>query len=241
MVEKGWCGSLSVFIEMTKQGLPEALILDFGGVLYDIDYGAPIRAFKDLGVADFAGLYQQSAQSPMFDDLECGRISPDNFYTQMQSHCAPETKRQEVVDAWNSILTGMHPSRIALVKALGLQTRLFLFSNTNVIHANVFEAWMEKRFGLSAFRGSFEGIHYSHEMGQRKPDPQAFLSLCSRHRIDPNKAIFIDDSEQHVEGARQAGLEVNWHNPVENDVAVWLSARGFELPEEAFRSGPLPV
>jgi len=118
---------------------------------------------------------------------------------------------------------------------------LFLFSNTNVIHANVFEAWMEKRFGLSAFRGSFEGIHYSHEMGQRKPDPQAFLSLCSRHRIDPNKAIFIDDSEQHVEGARQAGLEVNWHHPVEKDVAVWLSARGFELPEEAFRSGPLPV
>jgi len=81
---------------MTNQGLPEALILDFGGVLYDIDYGAPIRAFKDLGVADFAGLYQQSAQSPMFDDLECGRISPDNFYTQMQSHCAPETTRQRL-------------------------------------------------------------------------------------------------------------------------------------------------
>ena len=33
--------------------LPEAVILDFGGVLYDIDYDAPVRAFKTLGVEDF--------------------------------------------------------------------------------------------------------------------------------------------------------------------------------------------
>jgi putative hydrolase of the HAD superfamily len=214
--------------------LPEALILDFGGVLYDIDYEAPVRAFEALGVADFAGLYKQSAQSPMFDDLECGRISRDHFYSQMQAHCAPGTTRLEVVDAWNSILTGMHPSRISMVQALGRQTRLFLFSNTNVIHAHVFEAWMEENVGLSAFRRAFEGIHYSHEMGERKPNPDSFLSLCSRHRLAPEKTLFIDDSEQHVNGARDAGLEAHWHHPVEDDVAVWLSQRGFELPEAAF-------
>ena len=158
--------------------LPEALILDFGGVLYDIDYEAPVRAFEALGVADFAGLYKQSAQSPMFDDLECGRISRDHFYSQMQAHCAPGTTRLEVVDAWNSILTGMHPSRISMVQALGRQTRLFLFSNTNVIHAHVFEAWMEENVGLSAFRRAFEGIHYSHEMGERKPNPDSFCPFA---------------------------------------------------------------
>lgn len=226
---------------MAHLPLPEALILDFGGVLYDIDYAAPVRAFEALGVADFAGLYKQAAQSPMFDDLECGRISPDAFYTQMEAHCAPGTTRLQVVEAWNSILTGMHPSRIPLVQALGRQTRLYLFSNTNVIHANVFEAWMEDRFGLMAFRKAFEGIHYSHEMGIRKPDPDAFLSLCSRHRVDPLKAVFIDDSEQHVKGAQAAGLETHWHHPVESDVAVWLAQRGFELPDSAFRKGPLPV
>ena len=69
----------------------------------------------------------------------------------MESHCAPGTTRQAVVDAWNSILIGMHPSRVELVQALGRQTRLYIFSNTNVIHAHVFEAWMEQAFGLSAF------------------------------------------------------------------------------------------
>ena len=54
-------------------------------------------------------------------------------------------------------------------------------------------------------------------------------------------AIFIDDSEQHVKGAQAAGLETCWHHPVESDVAVWLAQRGFELPDSAFRKGPLPV
>ena len=67
--------------------LPEAVILDFGGVLYDIDYDAPVQEFKQLGVADFAGLYKQAGQSPEFDDLESGRITPDAFYRFMEGHC----------------------------------------------------------------------------------------------------------------------------------------------------------
>ena len=220
---------------MTNSSLPEALILDFGGVLYDIDYDAPVLAFRALGLEDFAGLYHQAAQSPAFDELECGQIAPDAFYSFLEGHCRPGTKRAEVVDAWNCILTGMPACRIPLVQALSQQTRLFIFSNTNTIHARVFEAWMEEHIGLSAFRGAFEGIHYSHELGIRKPDPNAFLAICEQHRLDPTNTLFIDDSEQHVNGAKRAGLQTHWHHPVSTDVAIWLKNRGFELPESAFR------
>ena len=215
--------------------LPDAVILDFGGVLYDIDYDAPVCAFNALGVNDFAGLYKQSGQSPEFDDLECGRIAPEVFYRFMATHCAPGTSRQEIVDAWNSILIGMHPSRIKLVQALGRQTRLYIFSNTNVIHAQAFESWVEHAFGLSAFRSAFEGIHYSHELGMRKPEPAAFLHLCKGHGIAPDRALFIDDSEQHIRGASRAGLETHWHYSAGEDIAIWLANRGFEIPSEAFR------
>ena len=107
--------------------LPEAVILDFGGVLYDIDYDAPVRAFKTLGVEDFAGLYERAGQSPEFDDLESGRIAPEVFYRFMEGHCSPGTTLEAVMDAWNSILIGMHPSRVQLVQALGRQTRLTSF------------------------------------------------------------------------------------------------------------------
>ena len=104
--------------------LPEAATFDFGGVLYDIDYDAPVRAFKALGVDDFAGLYKQASQSPEFDDLESGCIAPEAVYRFMEGHCAPGTTRQALVDAWNSILIGMHPSSVELVQALGRQTLL---------------------------------------------------------------------------------------------------------------------
>lgn len=220
---------------MAQHPIPEALILDFGGVLYDIDYDAPVNAFRALGLEDFSGLYHQAAQSPAFDELECGQIAPDAFYSFLEEHCQPGTQRDEVVAAWDSILTGMPACRIPLVQALSTQTRLFIFSNTNVIHARVFEAWMEKHIGLSAFRGAFEGIHYSHELGQRKPEPEAFLTLCRQHRLTPSNTLFIDDSQQHVGGAAHAGLQTHWHNPVSDDVAIWLRSRGFELPESAFR------
>lgn len=218
---------------MTQRPLPEALILDFGGVLYDIDYNAPVRAFEALGVEDFQNIYHQASQMPAFDELELGQISPEMFYRFLEEYCAPGTTRNAVVDAWNCILVGMHASRIRLVQALQAQTRLFLFSNTNVIHASVFEEWMETNIGLSAFRRAFEAIHYSHEMGMRKPNPEAFLRLCQHHRLDPSRTLFVDDSKQHVEGAGRAGLETHWHHPVTDDIAEWLTQRGFQIPDEA--------
>lgn len=65
--------------------LPEAVILDFGGVLYDIDYDAPVRAFAALGVADFAGIYHQDNQSDLFDDLETGGLRRRPFCARCSS------------------------------------------------------------------------------------------------------------------------------------------------------------
>jgi len=42
------------------------IIFDFGGVLFDIDYDAPVRAFAALGGKEFDAIYAQSAQSDLF-------------------------------------------------------------------------------------------------------------------------------------------------------------------------------
>lgn len=211
--------------------LPEAVILDFGGVLYDIDYDAPVRAFAKLGVKDFAAIYHQHLQSDLFDMLETGGISPHAFLEALQSHCQPGTSRQDVSDAWDSILTGMKPSRLPMLTQLAGMTRLFLLSNTNVLHARRFEAWIEDELGsLSAWRGVFEAVHYSHELGMRKPHPETFLSVCQMHGLAPERTWFIDDSIQHVEGARRAGLEAtHLRVPGPRDVREVLIQRGFKL------------
>ena len=208
----------------------EGAILDFGGVLYDIDYDAPPKAFARLGDAEFASLYHQASQSEWFDQLEVGTLSRDVFYNHLKARCQEGTTLEEVHAAWCCILTGMPPSRATLVQALGQKTRLFLLSNTNAIHAQVFEA--DLRATLSddaAFWGAFEAAHYSHDLGMKKPHPETFLHVCERHGLNPARTLFLDDSIQHVEGAHRAGLHAHHLDLEKEDLAGWMLRMGWTV------------
>jgi len=55
------------------------IIFDFGGVIYDIDHQKTRKAFEGLGLPDFEKLYGHVVQTRLFEDLEVGAISADNF------------------------------------------------------------------------------------------------------------------------------------------------------------------
>ena len=208
----------------------EGVILDFGGVLYDIDYDAPPKAFARLGDAEFASLYHQASQSEWFDQLEVGTLSRDVFYRNLQARCEEGTTLKEVHAAWCCILTGMPPARATLVQALGQKMRLFLLSNTNAIHAQVFEADLRNTLqDAAAFWGAFEAAHYSHDLGMKKPHPETFLHVCERHGLNPARTLFLDDSIQHVEGAHRAGLHAHHLDLAKEDLAGWMARMGWTV------------
>jgi putative hydrolase of the HAD superfamily len=60
---------------------------------------------------------------------------------------------------------------------------------------------------------------------KRKPHPETFLHLCEIHQILPSETLFIDDSIQHVEGAKKAGLQT-LHLTPEKDLLIELNALG---------------
>lgn len=207
----------------------DALVLDFGGVLFDIAYDAPVWAFKELGFSGFADFFRQSGQSHWVDDLETGAVAPQAFLEALQAHCDPGTSLEAVLSAWNSILIGFPMERLAWVQELSQQARLFLFSNTNVLHAHTFEAMLAAQGALVPFRSCFEAIHYSHEWGQRKPHREAFEAMARQHRLNPERTLFVDDSPQHVAGAQSAGWQA-LHLPVpEQTLDEALRSVGFRL------------
>ena len=206
----------------------DGVILDFGGVLYDIDYDAPPKAFAALGDPDFASLYHQASQSTWFDELETGILDRETFYGHLRHRCLAGTTMDQIHDAWCSILTGMPPSRANLVTQLGQRTRLFLLSNTNAIHAAVFEADLESTLDdASAFWGAFEQAHYSHDLGMKKPHPDTFLHVCNLHGLAPHRTLFLDDSIQHVEGANRAGLHAHHLDLAREDFGAWMDRMGW--------------
>lgn len=182
------------------------IIFDFGGVLFEIDYHLPIKAFNELGFEDFASIYTQAAQSEIFDRLETGKIANEEFMTYIHSF-VPQATRAQVADAWNSILLRLMPEKVAYVQQLRNQGfRTFMLSNTNAIHVAEFEKMIESSMGLEEFRKAFEKVYYSNVIGIKKPYPETYLQVCAWNELDPAETLFIDDSIQHAVGAEKAGL-----------------------------------
>ena len=183
----------------------DTLIFDFGGVLINIDYQRTIDAFKDFGMLDFEERYSQAAQSTLFNDFETGKISTQRFINELLQNLPAGISANRVVKAWNAMILDVPPASVELLKSLQGRYRLFLLSNTNEIHIpKALNEW--SKVSHESFSEQFERVYYSHEIGMRKPNRDAFDFVCSENGIDPSKALFLDDSIQHVLGARAAGL-----------------------------------
>jgi putative hydrolase of the HAD superfamily len=52
----------------------------------------------------------------------------------------------------------------------------------------------------------FDVVVDSCDVGLRKPDPSIFRLTCRRLGVVPEAAVFLDDTRNHVEAARQVGL-----------------------------------
>jgi len=191
------------------------VIFDFGGVLFEIDYDLPAKAFEKMGFPGFRDLYTKAAQNPIFDLLETGKVSNEEFIDFLHRQ-VPSATRQEVLEAWNVILLHILPEEVQFVHNLRQSgTRTFLLSNTNAIHVEEFEQMIANTMDIGVFRNSFEHIYYSNVVGLKKPHPETFLAVCAWNGLNPTETLFIDDSKQHVDGALKAGLHAYHLQPGE--------------------------
>lgn len=202
----------------------DTLILDLGGVLIDVDYVATARHFEALGVRGFDALYSKAKQTDLFDRFETGALSPRGFRDAVRALPGASLSDAEIDAGWNAMLGTIPPERIALVRALKQRYQLLLLSNTNAIHVPAFEAIIARDLGITDFRGLFHGAYYSCDVGMRKPDAEIFRHVLAAHGADPARTLFIDDSIQHVIGARAAGLRAE-HLQLEREDVVAMAGR----------------
>ena len=186
----------------------DSIIFDFGGVLINIDYNATVDAFKKLGLECFEEMYSKAAQSNLFDDFEVGQISQQRFINGLLSYLPSGTTPNQVVQAWNAMILDVPSKAIQLLDDLKTQGKtIYLLSNTNEIHIPLaYSRW--GKVSAQTPKEIFTKIYLSHEIMQRKPHTSTFEYVITDAKLDASRTLFIDDSIQHIEGARQAGLEV---------------------------------
>jgi putative hydrolase of the HAD superfamily len=185
------------------------IIFDLGGVLLNIDYNKTSTAFKALGFTDFDQMFSQFTANHLFENLETGNISNEDFLQEIiQSAPMPVTPEQ-VTDAWNAMLLDFRTGSLDLLDSLARKYKLYLFSNTNNIHLECFRGIFRRETGKPLLDAYFNKAYYSHLIGLRKPYRAAFDFVINDAGINAADTLFIDDSIHNIEGAREAGLHTH--------------------------------
>lgn len=182
------------------------IIFDLGNVILDIDLDRTIVAMKKLGVDNFEDLYNLVEQDPLFDHYEKGLISSSEFRNGLRKYFNKPLSDEELDEAWGKILLDFDPKRVEFVKSLKTKYRLFLLSNTNAIHYDMYNGNLLRSFGHS-LDSMFEKAYYSYRVGMRKPDTGIFEHVIKDSRLNPTDTMFIDDNQENIEAAKRTGLQ----------------------------------
>lgn len=201
----------------------DAIVFDLGGVILNIDYQLPVKAFKALGIDDFSKHFSQVAQTKLLDDYETGRIGSDAFIEEVAKFVNPGTTEAQIRVAWNSILLDLPEQRLFTLERAAENHRIFLLSNTNEIHIDEFNSYLLQTYSLPSLEPFFEKLYLSYEVGLRKPDKHIFELVLADAGLKPESTLFIDDSIQHIQSASELGL--NTYHLQHEDICGFLEAK----------------
>ncbi len=185
-----------------------AILFDLGGVILNLDYNRTIDAFKNLGEESFDELYSQAQQNAIFDRIETGEITEEYFREYLISFLGDKVTNEMVDNAWNAMLLDLPQERIDFLHELKKSYKIYLFSNTNAIHLRAFQNIIKKQYGnAELLEDVFDKTYYSHLIQRRKPNAAAFQFILDDLNLSAGEVIFIDDSIQHIEGAKSVGID----------------------------------
>lgn len=183
------------------------IIFDLGGVILNINYQLTSDAFTQLGVKNFKELYSQFHGSSLFNDLETGHVSTQEFLAEMHQHVPETVTDEQLKAAWNAMLLDFPLQRLQLLQQLRQHYNLYLLSNTNAIHLEEFNRMLQETRGIPSLSSFFDRAYYSHLMGQRKPDKASYQMVLDENGLKAAETVFIDDLLPNIEGAKAVGLQ----------------------------------
>ncbi len=178
----------------------KAIIFDFGRV---ITAQKPLSLFRSY--EEELGLDPDTINSIMFgsqawQDTLLGRKTTEEFW-----HLIGPELGLKTADEVNRFRRRYHADEaineavLDLIRKLRGRYKLAILSNSPPDLTRWLADW--------EMRDLFEVVFCSGDEGMIKPDPAAFKLTLERLGVEPGKAVFIDDTPEHVEAARKLGIQ----------------------------------
>ncbi|WP_420335879.1 HAD-IA family hydrolase [Roseibium sp.] len=177
------------------------VIFDMDEVLYDYDHQLRLALLEKLIGRTAAEIDTAVWGGPHEGRAEAGSpATPEAYLAQYAQLLGYPIDFATWADIRRQMMRA-RPDVLDLVRRLGKRADLALLTNNGMLLKSALPVCAPEVVEIFG-----EKAHVSAEFRARKPDPLVFRRICSRYGYSTAESAFVDDREDNVAGAEQAGL-----------------------------------
>lgn len=175
------------------------MIFDVGMVLADFSWE---RLFRQLGIQneDFEEVADATVRSSVWNEYDRSLLSDDEILKEFIANAPRQEKHIRLF--WDNVGDSIscYPYADAWVESFRQKGYgCYVLSN---YPRRTYELTKEKL----TFEKYMNGLLYSFQVRQIKPEPEIFHTLLTRFNLMPEACVFMDDNPQNVEAAKKLGI-----------------------------------
>jgi len=181
----------------------KAVFFDFGRVLGKFDKKKACITFSTQSRFSPDKIHDLLVGSDLEKKLESGQLSGDEFAREImqRSECAMSADDARL--AWGNIFSPNHDIEPYIERLIEQGMKIGVLSNTSEVHwPYIAELPVMKK--LAAYGAP---LILSHEARMMKPYPTIYMFAATNLEVNPSDALFIDDIEENLVGARNVGMK----------------------------------
>ena len=183
------------------------IIFDLGGVILDIDENVVYKELEKMGI-EISELAHSKEFVEILSKFDTGIYTAATFRKKTKQFIGQEKMTDEKFDSIrNAMLLDIPRERIEAIEKVKKHYKIFLMSNTNVIHYDLYVRDLQLRFGYNEFDELFNKSYFSFAEHLEKPDPRFFELILDHEGLLPEETLFIDDTAENIETAKSLGIK----------------------------------
>lgn len=177
----------------------ENIIFDVGQVLVKFDWETYLKSYH-FPEEKYEKLADVIFRSNIWNERDRSLLDEEEYINQME-HAAPEYEAEIRMVMKNSAKTisklDYSETWVKYLKEQGYH--LYILSNYST-------AMLKQTRSMMSFLKYMDGVVFSCDVKQIKPEADIYRTLLNRYSLDPKKTIFIDDREENCAAARKEGI-----------------------------------
>ncbi|MCH9669947.1 MAG: HAD family phosphatase [Gammaproteobacteria bacterium] len=179
----------------------DVALFDLGGVVLEIDFARTFDAWAASAGTSVMKIAERFSFDAPYEAHERGEIDASTYFASLRDALDLPLDDLDFEAGWNALFVRPIPGIGELLQAYARRGPVYAFSNTNAVH----ERHWRKHYRTCV--EAFQRIYVSSTIGFRKPDLAAFQFVTRDIGVAPERALFFDDTQSNVDGARAAGLQ----------------------------------